>query len=271
VTAHSSPTASVPQHYRFTPEIEFQHQLQTEVGQREVICEQLGGRGDLWRKLLLQRVLGFFLRYEVLPLTFPESLWRRSSAALWCSCKGMQGSFLCLVIFHVIREGISGHHGLLPVPSQLLFSFHLKEWRVHEPECLKHIALGKSKYLSSTVGFSSLRKPHGAFLRNEVQPFLHSEAWETVLGQVQGWSHWREAALPSLHCSLLEQGQGCSWVCFIQHVPFLLPEDNSPCAPVTCWGSEEQPAPWLLWSTSCYLRKHECNFKAESGNKRWII
>lgn len=163
MTAHSSPTASVPQHYRFTPEIEFQHQLQTEVGQREVICEQLGGRGDLWRKLLLQRVLGFFLRYEVLPLTFPESLWRRSSAALWCSCKGMQGSFLCLVIFHVIREGISGHHGLLPVPSQLLFSFHLKEWRVHEPECLKHIALGKSKYLSSTVGFSSLRKPHGAF------------------------------------------------------------------------------------------------------------
>lgn len=76
----------------------------------------------------------------------------------------MQGSFLCLVIFHVTREVISRHQRLLPVRPQLFFSFHIREQGVRQTaERLKHIAVGKSKYLSSTVGFNAWRKLHAAF------------------------------------------------------------------------------------------------------------
>jgi len=52
----------------------------------------------------------------------------------------------------------------------------------------------------------------------------------------------------------------------LQHVPFLFTEQTLPVLLSAAEAPRSSQAPWL-WSTSCYLRKHECSFKAESATE----
>lgn len=175
----------------------------------------------------------------------------------------MQGSFLCLVIFHVTREVISGHQRLLPVHPQLFFSFHIREQGVRQTaERLKHIALGKSKYLSSTVGFNTWRKLLAAFAQRMRYSLFCIQQFENARTG-PGLKLLKRAAPVSLRPpgarTRVCQGSPCctSPVCLQRTALPVLP------SLLRLHGAARLP----VLVTSCYLRKQECNFKAESAAK----
>lgn len=156
----------------------------------------------------------------------------------------MQGSFLCLVIFHVTREVISGHQRLLPVRPQLFFSFHIREQGVRQTaERLKHIALGKSKYLSSTVGFNTWRKLLSAFAQRMSCSLFCIQQFEK---QCQDRSR-AEAVEESCSCLAApswSKDKGVPGFTLL-HVPCLLTKDSAPSAPVTAETPRSSQAPWF--------------------------
>lgn len=128
----SSPGTSVPLHSRFTPEIKTLNSSSNCRQSRwggEKLCQKFRRKRRSLKKTTPSAANSFvFSRYQVLPLTFGETLRLHYDVAVK-ECKAPSS----VVIFHVTREVISQHQTLrwlLLVCPQLFFSFHLREWGV---------------------------------------------------------------------------------------------------------------------------------------------
>lgn len=117
----------------------------------------------------------------------------------------MRGSFLCVVIFQVTRES------RLPAPGTSLAAASLHS-------AVPFLSLKGTGSLACAAENLKTYYPGG-----EQIPFCNS-----------GLPYLEETA-----CAFVQGTKG-SPSC-IRHVPLLLTEENSPCVPDTCPGSQEQP------------------------------